>query len=37
MKVLTILISLIAIDVFSQTYDTDVADIFAGENQEILI
>ena len=33
MKVVTILISLIAINVFPQEYDTDVADIFAGENQ----
>ena len=33
MKILTILISLISINVFSQTYDADVADIFAGENQ----
>ena len=33
MKFITIIISLMAINVFSQTYDTDVADIFAGENQ----
>ena len=33
MRFITIIISLLTINIFSQTYDTDVADIFAGENQ----
>ncbi len=33
MKYLIILTSLVAINLFSQTYETDVPEIFAGENQ----
>ena len=33
MKYLAIITSLVAINIYSQTFDTDVADIFAGENQ----
>ena len=33
MKYLVIITSLLAINIYSQTYETDVADIFAGENQ----
>ena len=33
MKYLILVLSLLSINVFAQTYDTDVADIFAGENQ----
>ena len=33
MKYFAIITSLVAINIYSQTFDTDVADIFAGENQ----
>ena len=33
MKYLAFITSLLAINIYSQTFDTDVADIFAGENQ----
>ena len=33
MKYLVLILSLLSVNAFTQTYDTDVADIFAGENQ----
>ena len=33
MKYLVLVLSLLSVNAFTQTYDTDVADIFAGENQ----
>ena len=33
MKYLLLVLSLLSVNTFAQTYDTDVADIFAGENQ----
>lgn len=33
MKYLVVVLSLLSVNAFAQTYNTDVADIFAGENQ----